>query len=223
MLQLQGTWRSLLKSEFDKPYFKALSKFVLLEYSEQICYPPIDQLFNAFNSCSFEAIRVVIIGQDPYHGKGQANGLCFSVNEGMAYPPSLRNIFKELELDMKISPPKSGDLSEWAHQGVFLLNANLSVRSNQAGSHQKQGWENFTDQVIITLSEQKTDLIFLLWGSLAKNKKKLIDISKHVILESGHPSPLSANRGYWFGNKHFSKTNALLLIKGKSEIKWGSF
>jgi uracil-DNA glycosylase len=165
----------------------------------------------------------VIIGQDPYHGKGQANGLCFSVNKGMAYPPSLRNIFKELELDMKLSPPVSGDLTEWAHQGVFLLNSTLSVRSNQAGSHQKQGWENFTDQVIITLSEQKTDLIFLLWGNLAKNKKKLIDMSKHVILESGHPSPLSANRGYWFGNNHFSKTNALLSIKGKSEIKWGSF
>lgn len=223
MLQLQGTWRSHLKSELDKPYFRALSKFVHSQYSEQICYPPIDQLFNAFNSCSFEAVRVVIIGQDPYHGKGQANGLCFSVNKGMAYPPSLRNIFKELELDMKLSPPVSGDLTEWAHQGVFLLNSTLSVRSNQAGSHQKQGWENFTDQVIITLSEQKTDLIFLLWGSLAKNKKKLIDMSKHVILESGHPSPLSANRGYWFGNNHFSKTNALLSIKGKSEIKWGSF
>ena len=223
MLQLQGTWRYHLKSEFDKPYFRALSKFVYSQYSEQICYPPIDQLFNAFNSCSFEAVRVVIIGQDPYHGKGQANGLCFSVNKGMAYPPSLRNIFKELELDMKLSPPVSGDLTEWAHQGVFLLNSTLSVRSNQAGSHQKQGWENFTDQVIITLSEQKTDLIFLLWGSLAKNKKKLIDMRKHVVLESGHPSPLSANRGYWFGNKHFSKTNALLSGKGKSEIKWGSF
>ena len=223
MLQLQGTWRSHLKSEFDKPYFKALSKFVHSEYSDQICYPPLDQLFNAFNICSFETIKVVIIGQDPYHGKGQANGLCFSVNKGMAYPPSLRNIFKELELDMKLSPPVSGDLTEWAHQGVFLLNSTLSVRSNQAGSHQKQGWENFTDQVIITLSEQKTDLIFLLWGSLAKNKKKLIDMRKHVVLESGHPSPLSANRGYWFGNKHFSKTNALLSGKGKSEIKWGSF
>lgn len=223
MLQLQGTWRYHLKSEFDKPYFRALSKFVYSQYSEQICYPPIDQLFNAFNSCSFEAVRVVIIGQDPYHGKGQANGLCFSVNKGMAYPPSLRNIFKELELDMKLSIPESGDLTKWAHQGVFLLNSTLSVRSNQAGSHQKQGWENFTDQVIITLSEQKTDLIFLLWGSIAKNKKKLIDMSKHVILDSGHPSPLSANRGYWFGNKHFSKTNALLSSKGKSEINWGSF
>ena len=192
MLQLQGTWLSHLKSECDKPYFKALSAFVQSEYAEQSCYPPIDQLFNAFNSCSFEAIRVVIIGQDPYHSEGQANGLCFSV-------------------------------TEWAHQGVFLLNATLSVRSKEAGSHQKQGWEDFTDSVIKTLSEQKTDLVFLLWGSFAKNKKKLIDTCKHFVLESGHPSPMSANRGYWFGNKHFSKTNALLSIKGKSEIKWGSF
>jgi len=149
--------------------------------------------------------------------------LCFSVNEGMGHPPSLRNIFKELEVDMKLSYPESGDLTEWAHQGVFLLNATLSVRSKEAGSHQNQGWEDFTDSVIKILSEQKTDLIFLLWGSFAKNKKKLIDTCKHFVLESGHPSPMSANRGYWFGNKHFSKTNALLSIKGKSEIKWGSF
>ena len=223
MLQLQGTWRSHLKSEFDKPYFRALSKFFHSQYSEQICYPPIDQLFNAFSCCSFEAVRVVIIGQDPYHSEGQANGLCFSVNEGMGHPPSLRNIFKELEVDMKLSYPKSGDLTEWAHQGVFLLNATLSVRSKEAGSHQNQGWEDFTDSVIKILSEQKTDLIFLLWGSFSKNKKKLIDTCKHFVLESGHPSPMSANRGYWFGNKHFSKTNALLSIKGKSEIKWGSF
>jgi uracil-DNA glycosylase len=223
MLQLQGTWLSHLKSECDKPYFKALSTFVQSEYSEQSCYPPIDQLFNAFSCCSFEAVRVVIIGQDPYHSEGQANGLCFSVNEGMGHPPSLRNIFKELETDMKLSYPKSGDLTEWAHQGVFLLNATLSVRSKEAGSHQNQGWEDFTDSVIKILSEQKTDLIFLLWGSFAKNKKKLIDTCKHFVLESGHPSPMSANRGYWFGNKHFSKTNALLSIKGKSEIKWGSF
>jgi uracil-DNA glycosylase len=163
----------------------------------------------------------VIIGQDPYHGEGQANGLCFSVNEGIAHPPSLRNIFKELEADMKLSYPTSGDLTKWANQGVFLLNATLSVRSKEAGSHQKQGWEDFTDLVIKTLSEQKTDLVFLLWGSFAKNKKKLIDTSKHFIFESGHPSPMSANRGFWFGNKHFSKTNALFSVKGKSEINWG--
>ena len=223
MLQLQGTWRSHLKSEFDKPYFKALSTFVQSEYAGQICYPPIHQLFNAFTSCSFEAVKVVIIGQDPYHGEGQANGLCFSTNEGMAHPPSLRNIFKELEVDMKLSYPASGDLTEWAHQGVFLLNTTLSVRLKEAGSHQKYGWEDFTDSVIKTLSKQKTDLVFILWGSAAKNKKFLIDTSKHFILESGHPSPMSANRGYWFGNKHFSKTNTFLRLKGKSEIKWGNF
>lgn len=220
MLQLQGTWLSHLKSECDKPYFKALSTFVQSEYSEQSCYPPIDQLFNAFSCCSFEAVRVVIIGQDPYHSEGQANGLCFSVNEGMGHPPSLRNIFKELEVDMKLSYPKSGDLTEWAHQGVFLLNATLSVRSKEAGSHQNQGWEDFTDSVIKILSEQKTDLIFLLWGSFAKNKKKLIDTCKHFVLESGHPSPMSANRGYWFGNKHFSETNNYLESIGKNKIDW---
>ena len=220
MLQLQGTWLSHLKSECDKPYFKALSTFVQSEYSEQSCYPPIDQLFNAFSCCSFEAVRVVIIGQDPYHSEGQANGLCFSVNEGMGHPPSLRNIFKELEVDMKLSYPKSGDLTEWAHQGVFLLNATLSVRSKEAGSHQNQGWEDFTDSVIKILSEQKTDLIFLLWGSFAKNKKKLIDTCKHFVLESGHPSPMSANRGYWFGNKHFSQTNECLVAQGKMTISW---
>lgn len=220
MLQLQGTWLSHLKSECDKPYFKALSTFVQSEYSEQSCYPPIDQLFNAFSCCSFEAVRVVIIGQDPYHSEGQANGLCFSVNEGMGHPPSLRNIFKELEVDMKLSYPESGDLTEWAHQGVFLLNATLSVRSKEAGSHQNQGWEDFTDSVIKILSEQKTDLIFLLWGSFAKNKKKLIDTCKHFVLESGHPSPMSANRGYWFGNKHFSETNNYLESIGKNKIDW---
>ena len=221
MLKLPESWRFHLKTECDKSYFKALSAFVESEYTKQTCYPPIDQIFNAFNSCSFESIRVVIIGQDPYHGEGQANGLCFSVNEHMSHPPSLKNIFKELETDMKLLYPKSGDLTSWAQQGVFLLNATLSVRSKEAGSHQKQGWEEFTDSVIKTLSEQKTDLVFLLWGSFAKNKNKLIDTSKHHILESGHPSPMSANRGYWFGNKHFSKTNALLTLNGKSAIKWG--
>ena len=221
MLKLPESWRFHLKTECDKPYFKALSAFVETEYTKQTCYPSIDQIFNAFNSCSFESIRVVIIGQDPYHGEGQANGLCFSVNEHTSHPPSLKNIFKELETDMKLPYPKSGDLTSWAQQGVFLLNATLSVRSKEAGSHQKQGWEEFTDSVIKTLSEQKTDLVFLLWGSFAKNKNKLIDTTKHHILESGHPSPMSANRGYWFGNKHFSKSNALLTQNGKSAIKWG--
>ena len=221
MLNLPESWRPLLEAECNKPYFKALSAFVQSEYTEQTCYPPIDQIFNAFSSCSFESIRVVIIGQDPYHGEGQANGLCFSVNDLISHPPSLKNIFKEIEADMKLPYPKSGDLISWAQQGVFLLNSSLSVRSKEAGSHQKQGWEEFTDNVIKTLSQQKTDLVFLLWGSFAKNKNKLIDTSKHHVLESGHPSPMSANRGYWFGNKHFSKTNALLTLNGKSAIKWG--
>ena len=164
---------------------------------------------------------MVIIGQDPYHGEGQANGLCFSVNDGISHPPSLRNIFKELEFDMRLPYPESGDLTAWADQGVFLLNASLSVRAKQAASHQKQGWEVFTDAVIKTLSEHKSDLVFLLWGSFAKNKKKLIASDRHTIFESGHPSPLSANRGYWFGNKHFSKTNEALEQKGKVAIKWG--
>ena len=220
MLQLQGTWLSHLKSECDKPYFKALSTFVQSEYSEQSCYPPIDQLFNAFSCCSFEAVRVVIIGQDPYHSEGQANGLCFSVNEGMGHPPSLRNIFKELESDLNLPYPSSGDLSSWANQGVLLLNATMSVRANAAGSHQKQGWEKFTNTVIKTLSKEKSDLVFLLWGSFAKNKIRFIDTEKHTVLQTGHPSPLSANRGYWFGNKHFSKTNTYLQSLGKKTIKW---
>ena len=221
MLQFKGTWRSHLESELEKPYFEKLNVFVRAEYELHPCYPPFKQLFNAFESCAFEAVKVVIIGQDPYHGEGQANGLCFSVNEGMPHPPSLRNIFKELETDMNLPYPLSGDLSPWANQGVLLLNATLSVGAKEAGSHQKQGWEKFTNSVIQTLSSEKSNVIFLLWGSFAKNKIKLIDTKKHTVLESGHPSPMSANRGYWFGNKHFSKTNALLTLNGKSAIKWG--
>lgn len=221
MLQLQDSWRFHLKAEFNKPYFKTLAAFIQSEYDTEVCYPPFGQLFKAFNSCSFEAVKVVIIGQDPYHGEGQANGLCFSVNDGISHPPSLRNIFKELESDMRLPYPESGDLTAWADQGVFLLNASLSVRAKQAASHQKQGWEVFTDAVIKTLSEHKSDLVFLLWGSFAKNKKKLIASDRHTVFESGHPSPMSANRGYWFGNKHFSKTNEALEQKGKVAIKWG--
>tara|TARA_B110000037_G_scaffold21814_1_gene24383 strand:- start:5095 stop:5760 length:666 start_codon:yes stop_codon:yes gene_type:complete len=221
MLQLKGTWRSHLESEFKTPYFENLDRFVREEYESYPCYPPAKQLFNAFDACPFEDAKVVIIGQDPYHGAGQANGLCFSVNDGMAHPPSLRNIFKELESDMNLPYPTSGDLSSWAKQGVLLLNATLSVRANAAGSHQKQGWEDFTNQVIKTLSAEKSNVIFLLWGSFAKHKIKLIDTEKHTILESGHPSPMSANRGYWFGNKHFSKTNAVLKSLGVSPIRWG--
>jgi len=221
MLQLNGSWHSYLESEFKKPYFEHLDIFVRAEYGLHLCYPPFDQIFNAFDRCAFEAVKVVIIGQDPYHGEGQANGLCFSVNEGIPHPPSLKNIFKELETDMKLPYRSSGDLSSWASQGVLLLNATLSVRANQAGSHQKQGWEKFTNAVIKTLSKERSDLVFLLWGSFAKNKVRFIDTEKHTVLESGHPSPLSANRGYWFGNKHFSKTNAILKSLGKTPIHWG--
>ena len=221
MLQLSGNWQPHLEPEFKNPYFEKLDVFVRAEYVLHHCYPPFIQLFNAFDSCAFEAVKVVIIGQDPYHREGQANGLCFSVNDGMPHPPSLKNIFKELETDLKLPYPSSGDLSSWANQGVLLLNATLSVRENQAGSHQKQGWEKFTNSVIKTLSSERTDLVFLLWGSFAKNKIKFIDTEKHTVLQTGHPSPLSANRGYWFGNKHFSKTNEILNSLGKSPIQWG--
>lgn len=221
MLQLNGSWRSFLEAEFKKPYFENLDVFVRAEYGLHSCYPPFNQIFNAFERCAFEAVKVVIIGQDPYHGEGQANGLCFSVNEGMPHPPSLKNIFKELETDMKLPYPSSGDLSSWASQGVLLLNATLSVRANQAGSHQKQGWEKFTNAVIKTLSKEHSNLVFLLWGSYAKNKLRFIDTEKHTVLQTGHPSPLSANRGYWFGNKHFSKTNEVLESLGKAPVQWG--
>lgn len=221
MLQLNGAWHSYLEYEFKKPYFEHLDIFVRAEYGLHPCYPPFNQIFNAFDRCAFETVKVVIIGQDPYHGEGQANGLCFSVNEGIPHPPSLKNIFKELETDMKLPYRSSGDLSSWASQGVLFLNATLSVRANQARSHQKQGWEKFTNAVIKTLSKERSDLVFLLWGSFAKNKVRFIDTEKHTVLESGHPSPLSANRGYWFGNKHFSKTNAVLKSLGKTPIHWG--
>ena len=220
MLQLNGAWHSYLEPEFKKPYFENLDVFVRAEYCLHPCCPPFNQIFNAFESCTFEAVKVVIIGQDPYHGEGQANGLCFSVNEGMPHPPSLKNIFKELETDIKLPYPSSGDLSSWASQGVLLLNATLSVRANQAGSHQKQGWEKFTNAVIKTLSKEHSNLVFLLWGSYAKNKLRFIDTEKHTVLQTGHPSPLSANRGYWFGNKHFSKTNEVLESLGKAPVQW---
>ena len=221
MLQLNGTWRTHLESEFKKPYFEQLDVFVRIEYGLHPFYPPFHQIFKAFDNCAFEAVKVVIIGQDPYHGEGQANGLCFSVNEGVPHPPSLRNIFKELETDLNLPYPSSGDLSSWANQGVLLLNATLSVGAKEAGSHQKQGWEKFTNAVIKTLSAERSDLIFLLWGSYAKNKIRFIDTEKHTVLQTGHPSPLSANRGYWFGNKHFSKTNKVLESLGKVPIQWG--
>ena len=219
-VNIDTSWKSFLIKEFQAPYFKNLEGFLADEYKRYTCFPSQSDIFNAFNSCDFEDLKVVIIGQDPYHGVGQANGLCFSVHEGIEYPPSLRNIFKELKQDLGISYPESGDLSKWASQGVFLLNSTLTVREGNPGSHQKQGWEQFTDAVIKIISDRKEKVIFLLWGGFAKKKAILINEKKHVILESGHPSPLSANRGYWFGNKHFSQTNSLLKQVGLKPIDW---
>lgn len=217
---IHESWKPYLNAEFEKPYFKSLAEFVRKEYKNYQCFPPSKDIFNAFNYCHFNEVKVVIIGQDPYHGDGQANGLCFSVVEHMKHPPSLVNIFKEIETDFGNYYPKNGDLSRWAKQGVLLLNATLTVRAHKAGSHQNKGWEVFTDAVIKAVSTQKESVVFLLWGGYAKKKSKLIDARKHLILTTGHPSPLSANRGYWFGNKHFSLTNAYLIKKNKNKIDW---
>ncbi|AEH02387.1 uracil-DNA glycosylase [Lacinutrix sp. 5H-3-7-4] len=219
-ITIHNSWQPYLQAELNKPYFKSLMNFVEAEYEENQCFPPKNLIFNAFEKCHFNDLKVVIIGQDPYHNYNQANGLCFSVNNGITHPPSLINIFKEIENDLQIPYPKSGNLERWAEQGVFLLNATLTVRAHEAGSHQKQGWETFTDAVIKTISDKKERVIFLLWGGFAKKKSKLIDESKHHILTSGHPSPLSANRGYWFGNKHFSKVNSILKTQNLCEVKW---
>ncbi|WP_440122107.1 uracil-DNA glycosylase [Tenacibaculum sp. Ill] len=219
-VKINDSWKNILQPEFEKPYFENLTEFVKNEYSNHMCYPKGSDIFAAFDFCALDDLKVVILGQDPYHGVGQANGLCFSVHDGITHPPSLINIFKEIEKDVNIPYPKSGDLSRWAKQGVLLLNATLTVRAGEAGSHQKQGWEQFTDAVIQKISEEKKDVVFLLWGGFAKKKAKLIDKNKHHILTSGHPSPLSANRGYWFENKHFSKTNDFLQSKGTSTIQW---
>jgi uracil-DNA glycosylase len=218
--KIEQSWKKALGEEFEKPYFKDLIAFVKSEYSNHTCFPPSKLIFNAFDSCPLPEVKVVIIGQDPYHNYNQANGLCFSINDGVAFPPSLINIFKELQEDVNISIPNSGNLESWAKQGVFLLNATLTVRAHEAGSHQKKGWETFTDAVIKKINEKNENVIFLLWGGFAKKKTKLIDANKHHILNSGHPSPLSANRGYWFGNKHFSETNLLLEKLGHQPINW---
>jgi uracil-DNA glycosylase len=214
------SWKNILQPEFEKPYFNNLVDFVKSEYTQHTCYPSGKDIFAAFDACSFNDLKVVIIGQDPYHGVGQANGLCFSVHDGITHPPSLINIFKEIQTDIGKEYPVSGDLSRWAQQGVLLLNATLTVRAHEAGSHQKQGWEQFTDAVITQISAQKKDVVFLLWGGFAKKKGKKIDTEKHHVLATGHPSPLSANRGYWFGNKHFSKANEILQQIGTTEIAW---
>lgn len=217
---LNTDWQAILQSEIESVYFKKLMSFVEEQYQVKTCFPNITELYNSFNLCSFEAVRIVIIGQDPYHGKNQANGLCFSVHNEVAHPPSLRNILKELSTDLNTMYPASGDLSHWAKQGVLLLNATLSVEERMPGSHQKQGWEQFTDAVIQKISDKKSNVVFLLWGGYAKKKERLIDSNKHFILQSGHPSPLSANRGYWFGNKHFSATNKILNELELPVIDW---
>lgn len=219
-VKINDSWKNILQPELEKPYFENLTEFVKNEYTKHTCYPKGSDIFAAFDFCALDDLKVVILGQDPYHGVGQANGLCFSVHDGITHPPSLINIFKEIEKDIHIPYPKSGDLSRWAKQGVLLLNATLTVRAGEAGSHQKQGWEQFTDAVIQKISEEKKDVVFLLWGGFAKKKAKLIDKNKHHILTSGHPSPLSANRGYWFENKHFSKTNDFLQSIGSATIQW---
>jgi uracil-DNA glycosylase len=219
-VKIEPSWQAQLKEEFEKPYFKNLADFVKSEYKNHTCYPKGSNIFSAFNHTPFSKVKVVIIGQDPYHGPGQAHGLCFSVPEGIAQPPSLQNIFKEIVSDLQNSIPQSGNLERWADQGVLLLNATLTVRAHQAGSHQNKGWEQFTDTTISKLSENKEGLVFLLWGGYAKKKGSIINRNKHLVLTSGHPSPLSANRGLWFGNKHFSKTNEYLVSKGFTEINW---
>ena len=220
-LNIDSSWKTELNDEFEKPYFQELLEFVSNEYAENICYPEIESIFQAFNKATFDKVKVVIIGQDPYHGEGQANGLSFSVNNGIANPPSLRNIFIELGSDLgRPYNKENGNLEKWANQGILLLNAVLTVRGGEAGSHQNKGWEKFTDAVIKKLSEEKENIVFLLWGGYAKKKGRKIDTAKHLVLTSGHPSPLSANRGYWFGNNHFSKTNEYLQKKDKLPINW---
>lgn len=217
--KINPEWLEVLRPEFEQPYFSELKSFLLEEKKQYRVYPPGNQIFAAFDYTPFSKVKAVILGQDPYHGDGQAHGLCFSVPDGVALPPSLINIFKELSDDLGIPVPKSGNLEKWAKQGVLLLNATLTVRANQAGSHQRHGWENFTDEVIRQLSARHTGLVFILWGSYAQAKEALIDTSKHHILKAVHPSPLSVYRGF-FGCRHFSKTNQLLESAGKTPVDW---
>ena len=219
-VNISPTWAPILQEQVSKDYFKSLNSFVDKSYRNATCYPAKEDIFKALQQTCFNDLRVVIIGQDPYHDKGQANGLSFSVKDTVAHPPSLKNIFKELESDLGIAIPKSGNLERWATQGVLLLNATLTVAAHKPASHQKKGWETFTDAIISEISTHKNGVVFLLWGGFAKKKAKKIDVSKHHILSSGHPSPLSANRGYWFGNKHFSLTNEYLVSQSKTPINW---
>ena len=219
-ITIEPSWKAVLSEEFEKPYFSNLIEFVKSEYAKHTCYPKGSEIFAAFNACNFDDVKVVIIGQDPYHGAGQANGLSFSVNDEIAFPPSLRNIFKEIQADLQNPQPQTGNLQRWAKQGVLLLNATLTVRNAEAGSHQSKGWEIFTDAVIQQISDRKQSVVFLLWGGFAKKKGAKINREKHLVLESGHPSPMSANQGKWFGNKHFSQTNEYLKSIQKTPIEW---
>jgi len=218
-IKIEESWKILLKDEFKKEYFASLVDFVKSEYNKYKVYPPGKNIFSAFDHCYLDDLKVVILGQDPYHGVGQANGLCFSVSDGITKPPSLLNIFKEIKEDIGSEIPQSGNLEPWAKQGILLLNATLTVRANQAGSHQNKGWEIFTDAVIKTISDKKEGLVFLLWGAYAQRKGAVIDHNKHHVLSSAHPSPFAAHKGF-FGNKHFSKTNDFLSNSAKQTIQW---
>lgn len=219
-VNIEKSWLKLLAKEINKQYFKDLIYFVKNQYNNKICYPPENLIFSCFNNCKLDNLKVVIIGQDPYHGQDQANGLCFSVDSKVVNPPSLNNIFKEISDDLNCKIRKNGDLIDWANQGVLLLNSVMSVEKGFPGSHSNKGWEKFTDTVIELVSKNKSNIVFILWGGYAKKKEKLINKQKHLILKSGHPSPLSANRGYWFGNKHFSKCNDYLNERKLKIIKW---
>lgn len=218
-VDIEPSWHEKLMAEFEKPYFEMLTQFVRAEYANGVCFPPGKLIFNAFNQCPFDNVKVVLIGQDPYHEPGQAQGLCFSVGDGVKFPPSLRNIFTEIQSDLGVDVPDSGDLTRWAKQGVLLLNATLTVRAHAAGSHQNKGWETFTDAVIRAVSEGRDNVVFMLWGSYAQSKAKLIDSTRHCVLKSAHPSPLSAYRGF-FGNHHFSICNQYLQQHGLEAINW---
>jgi uracil-DNA glycosylase len=218
-VKIEPSWKQVLQPEFDKDYFAKLTEFVRNEYKTRLTFPPATLIFNAFDQCPFDKVKVVIIGQDPYHGDGQAHGLCFSVNDGVAFPPSLLNIFKEIDRDLGKSMPTSGNLIRWAQQGVLLLNATLTVQAHMAGSHQNRGWEAFTDAAIRKLATEKEHLVFMLWGSYAQKKGDFIDSNRHLVLKSVHPSPLSAYRGF-IGNNHFSLANKYLQEKGQTPINW---
>jgi len=218
-VKIESSWKPILSDEFEKDYFKKLTEFIREEYRTKKIYPPARLIFNAFDQCRFDLLKVVILGQDPYHGPGQAHGLCFSVNDGVEFPPSLHNIFKELKQDVGKPIPESGNLTPWATQGVLLLNATLTVRAHQAGSHQGKGWETFTDSVIHKINEQKEHVVFILWGNYAFRKGEFIDRGRHLVLTSVHPSPLSASRGF-FGNKHFSRANDFLQQHGLEPVQW---